>query len=312
MKEMLDRLARRARLVAAREGFLDAFFWTSYAAASLLVTDRIRLEFAPGGRVYSDARGAAVAIGAALAVSAAAAVARALRTRPAATDLARAADRSLGLHDTVATALEEAPGALAPLVRRRAEADLAAAAPRSVLPAPAAGRRRWALGGVIAALLVALFPLPPLPATHASKSIRERNAARGAVIGRRPAAGVGSPAGGGAGASEGDEESPGSGGRTGRGRPAPPPPLSGDPERTKLKERPEHVAPLVGEGAWKPSSGLGVDAGAAAGGAPEAANDPARVAEYRRQAEAFVGRDGFPAADRDIVKSYFDRVAGPK
>jgi hypothetical protein len=132
------------------------------------------------------------------------------------------------------------------------------------------------------------------------------------VIGDRKGAGAGRSAGGAAGPGESDEEGQGSARRPGRGRPAPPPPLTGDPERTKLKERPEYVSPLVGEGAWKPSSGLGVDAGAASAGAPEAATDPARLAEYRRQAEAFVGRDGFPAADREIVKGYFDRVARPK
>ncbi|KAF0240643.1 MAG: hypothetical protein FD180_4837, partial [Planctomycetota bacterium] len=77
MRDFLDRLARRARLVAAREAFLDAFFWSSYAAASLLVADRIRLEFAPGSSPLSDARGAAIAIGGALALSAAAAALRA-------------------------------------------------------------------------------------------------------------------------------------------------------------------------------------------------------------------------------------------
>jgi hypothetical protein len=277
MREFLDRLARRARLVAAREAFLDAFFWSSYAAASLLVADRIRLEFTPQARPLSGGREAGFAIGAAVAISLVAAILRASRTRPAATDLARAADSSLGLHDRVATALEDAPGALAPLVRRQAEADIATAAPGRVFPAPAAGRRRWALAAVIAALLIALFPLPSPVRDSGSNPIRERRPRSGATIAEREAGGggVGSARGGGG-------------------------------------ERPEHVDPLVGEGAWKPSSGLGTDAGATAAGAPEAATDPERLAAYRRHAEAFTGRDGFPEADRAIVKGYFERVAPAK
>ncbi|MEK7466088.1 MAG: hypothetical protein AAB074_01625 [Planctomycetota bacterium] len=312
MRDFLDRLARRARVVAAREAFLDAFFWTSYGAASVLVADRIRLEFSPGGRPLSTASGAFVALGAALVVSAAAALIRAVTTRPAATDLARAADRSLGLHDSVATALEDAPGALAPLLRRQAEADLSAAAPGRVLPAPVAGRRRWALAAVIAALLVALFPLPDPRREEAASPVRARRPRSGATIGERELAGGGSGGGRSGTANPADGEETGPGALPGRGRPAPPPPLFGDPERKKLRERPEHVDPLVGEGAWKPSSGLGLDAGAAAGGAPEAATDPERLAAYRRQAEAFTGRDGFPEADREIVRGYFERVVPAK
>lgn len=313
MREHLERLARRARLVAAREGFLDAFFLTSYGAASLLVADRIRLEFAPGGRVLSDAKCAALLLGAALAASAFAAAVRAMRTRPAAADLARATDRSLGLHDRVATALEGAAGALAPLVKRQAEEDLAAAPAVRILPSPPAGRRRWALAAVLGALLVALLPPPPGAGTSAASAIRERRPRTGAEVDGRGAGGA--PGGRGGGRAEGgggngaDGERPDAGGRNGRGRPAPPPPLSGDPERTKFRERPAHVDPLVGEGAWKPSRGLGLDAGAAAAGAPGAETDPERLEAYRRQAEAFVGRDGFPPADRALVRGYFDRVA---
>lgn len=311
MRDFLARLSRRARLVAAREAFLDAFFWSSYAAASLLVADRIRLEFDPEGRAFSDVRGAAMALVAALAVSALAAAARAARTRPADVDLARAADRSLGLSDRVATAVEEAPGAFAPLVRREAEAAVAAAAPRRVLPAPPAGARRWSAAAVLAALLIVLFPLPQGRPRDPLRPVRPRRPMSGAAVEEGETAGGGSAAsaGGSSGSAGADDAPSPSPGRPGRGRPAPPPPLFGDPDRGRFNEHPEHVDPLVRGGDWKPSGSLGVDSGAAAAGAPEAASDAERLAAYRRQAEAFVGRDGCSDADRGIVKGYFDRVA---
>ncbi|NUN50341.1 MAG: hypothetical protein HUU15_16130, partial [Candidatus Brocadiae bacterium] len=76
--------------------------------------------------------------------------------------------------------------------------------------------------------------------------------------------------------------------------------------------RPEIVAPLVGDGDWSPAASA-VDPVAAAEGAPSAATSAARLADYRRQAESWVGRDGCPEPDRSLVRGYFDRVVpGPR
>ncbi|MBI2923237.1 MAG: hypothetical protein HYY18_19450 [Planctomycetes bacterium] len=311
MREFLRSLGRRARVVAAREGFLDGLFWGSFAAASLLLADRIRLEWSGGGRAWSDARGVAVALGAAAVLAVLAALARAFAFRAADRDLAQAADRRLGLADRLATAAEGAGTAFDPLVARAADAAVQGVPPRRVFPAPPLGLRAWSAAAVAAALLILLVPLPEPRAAAAQKRKRDRRPGSGEPREETPPDRRGGTGGDvGVGSGPGEDESPAGGGGGGgsRGRPAPAPPLFGDPERGKFRERPERVDPLLGKGDWKPT-GSAVDPAAAAAGAPEAATEAERLTAYRRQAEAFVGRDGFPAGDRAIVKGYFERVA---
>jgi hypothetical protein len=305
IRAFLASASRRARLVAAREAFLDAFFWLSFAAASLLVADRIRLELAGEGSVFSDARGAAASFGVAGGLSAAVALARFLLFRPAPRDLARAADRRLGLADRLATALDGPGGPFSPLVEREASSAVAGVPARRAFPAPPLGARKWSAGAALCAVLVALLPVPE-PRSRVALRVRERRPFAGATIepgDASPSASSAVAGGAGAGASSAG----GGGKRDPYGHPFPAPPLFGDPERHKFRERPEHVKPLVGDGDWKAVAG--VDPGAAAGGAPDAASESARVAEYRRQAEAWAGRDSCPASDREIVRTYFDRIA---
>lgn len=297
MREALQALARRARFVAAREAFLDAFFWTSFAAASVLLADRVRLEWRADAACFSGPREIAVALVAAALLASAAALSAAVRTRPDPADVALAADRRLGLSDSLATAHEGAAGAFTEAVRGAPERALAGAPTRRVFPSPPVGARGGSAGAVIAALLLLLVPLPA-----------ERRAAEIARNGTEEGLRDSGPEGmrEGAGERQGDL-SAGGGGRGSERARAPSPPLFGEPERARFKERPVAVEPLVGDGDWRRADAL-VDAGAAADGAPGEGTEAARRAAYRKQAEAFVGRDGFPPEDRRIVESYFDRA----
>jgi len=305
VKSFLAGLGRRARLIAAREAFLDALFWASFAAASLLLADRIRMEAGAGGVPLSDGRGIAVALGGALVVALASAAVRHARFRPSEGDLARAADRRLGLEDRIATAGERMAGEFGPLLDRQAAEAVRGVHPRRVFPVPTLGSRAWTIGAVATALLLLLIPFPEARRETAARQRREREAGAAAAgqDGGGRSSGGGAPA---AGASAGGDVRTGV--PRGGGRSTRPPPLFGDPERGHFQKRPEHVSPILGQGDWKPS-GTAVDGGAAAAGAPGAATEPERLAAYRKQAEAFVGRDGFPEGDREIVRTYFDRVA---